>query len=78
VKVSVGVGTGRHADQYGGDLLRPQTCKHEALLSTHAASREHDRLAIPVGPREQVIQGARVAQVHIQEIRFLAIGVADA
>ena len=55
----------------------PQAGEHEALLAAHAAAREHDRLAVPIGPRQQVIQSARVAQVHVQEIRFLAIGVAD-
>ena len=60
-----------------GDLLGPQAGEHETLLSAHAASREHDRFAIPVGPGQQIIQGPRVAQVHVQEIRFLAIGVAN-
>ncbi len=38
VKVSVGVRPGRHTDQRGADLLRPQAGEHETLLSTHAAS----------------------------------------
>ncbi len=46
-------------------------------MAAHAASGEHDGFAIPVGPGKQVIESARVAQIHVQEIRFLPIGVAD-
>jgi hypothetical protein len=56
VKISVGIGAGRHADQYRGDFLGMQASQHEALLPTHAASGEDDGFDIPVGPRQQVVQ----------------------
>ena len=68
---------GRHAHQHIGHLVRPQSCKHNALLAAHAAASEHHRFAIPIRPRRQIIEHARIAQVHIEKVRFFAIGIAD-
>src|ERR1035441_8232715 len=50
VKIAVRVRPGRHTHQHRGDSVGPQARKRETLLSAHAATRQHYRLAIPVGP----------------------------
>ena len=77
MKIAIAIRAGRHTYQRGGDLVGPQSREREALLAAHAPPGRYDRLTIPVGPVQHVVQCARVAQVHIQEVRLFPIGVTD-
>ena len=77
VKVAIAVGPRGHADKDRADLLRSKASEREALLAAHAAAHQHDGLTVPVASREQVIERARVAQVHVQEVRRLAVGITE-
>ena len=77
VQVAVGVGPGGDADQDGGDRLGAQAGEGEALLAAHAAAGEDDGLAVPVGAGQEVVEDAGVAEIHVEEVGLLAVGVAD-
>ncbi len=44
----------------------------EALLPAHAGTHQHDRLAVPVGAAADIVERARVAEIHVEKIGGLA------
>ena len=57
--------------------MTPKAGGDQGLLPPHARAHQHQSLAIPVRVARDVIHRARVAEIHAQEIRRLALGVTN-
>ena len=56
MQITVRIGTCRHTSQDRCYLFGAQAGEYQALLTTHAATHQHDRFSIPVRPRHQIVE----------------------
>ena len=76
MQIAVGIGAGGFVDD-DSRHFGIQASGDKALMAAHAGAHHDDGLAVPIRAARNVVDGARVAEIHVEKVGRFPVGVAD-